>query len=74
MAKNFDSKNKALAKSRWQDYFKPSSQKEWTIDHNKKTDRIELRRDGEFVYSTMNPDVCKNYASIYYDVPLDKWR
>lgn len=71
MAKKFD-KN-ATQKTNWQDHFKHSNYKEWKIDLNKNSGRIELRKDNQVVYSTASTEACKNYAAQNYNVPLDKW-
>lgn len=64
---------KHIQKTKWQDYFKPTHYKEWRIDLNKNTGRIELQKDGKVMFSIMSVDACKNYAFLNYGVPIEKW-
>lgn len=64
---------KSVTKTNWRDFFKASKYQEWIIDLNRNTDRIELKKNDNIMYSTINADSCKNYAFQNYGIPLDKW-
>ena len=74
MAKNKTQKPKSKPKPFFEDFAGLQTENGFTIEYVPKTNRLQVKKNDEFLFSDVNLTTCQNICKSRYNIKFENWK